>query len=32
MTDDEIEAALTEVPGIGPWTAHGFLLVGARPA
>ena len=27
MTDDEIEAALTEVPGIGPWTAHGFLLV-----
>ncbi|TMM23310.1 MAG: DNA-3-methyladenine glycosylase 2 family protein [Actinobacteria bacterium] len=27
MTDDEAEAALTEVPGIGPWTAHGFLLV-----
>jgi DNA-3-methyladenine glycosylase II len=27
MSDDEIEAALTEVPGIGPWTAHGFLLV-----
>ena len=27
MTDDEIEAVLTEVPGIGPWTAHGFLLV-----
>jgi DNA-3-methyladenine glycosylase II len=27
MTDDEVEAALTEVPGIGPWTAHGFLLV-----
>jgi DNA-3-methyladenine glycosylase II len=27
MTDDEIEAALTEVPGIGPWTARGFLLV-----
>src|SRR5580698_5659667 len=27
MTDDEIEAALTEVPGIGPWTADGFLLV-----
>ncbi len=23
MTDDEVEAALTEVPGIGPWTAHG---------
>src|ERR1700680_4239314 len=27
MTDDAVEAALTEVPGIGPWTAHGFLLV-----
>ena len=27
MSDDEIEAALTEVPGIGPWTAHGFLIV-----
>ena len=27
MTDDEIEAALTEVPGVGPWTAHGFLIV-----
>jgi DNA-3-methyladenine glycosylase II len=27
MTDDEVEAALTEVPGIGPWTAPGFLLV-----
>lgn len=27
MSDDEVEAALTEVPGIGPWTAHGFLLV-----
>jgi DNA-3-methyladenine glycosylase II len=27
LTDDEIEAVLTEVPGIGPWTAHGFLLV-----
>jgi len=27
MTDDEIEAALTEVPGIGPWTAHGFLII-----
>jgi DNA-3-methyladenine glycosylase II len=27
MTDDEVEAALVEVPGIGPWTAHGFLLV-----
>jgi DNA-3-methyladenine glycosylase II len=27
-TDAEVEAALTEVPGIGPWTARGFLLVG----
>ena len=27
MTDDEIETALTEVSGIGPWTAHGFLIV-----
>ncbi len=27
MTDDEVVAALTDVPGIGPWTAHGFLLV-----
>jgi DNA-3-methyladenine glycosylase II len=26
-TDDEVEATLTEVPGIGPWTARGFLLV-----
>ena len=27
MTDEEVEAALTEVPGIGPWTARGFLLI-----
>jgi DNA-3-methyladenine glycosylase II len=27
MTDVEVEEALTEVPGIGPWSAHGFLLV-----
>jgi DNA-3-methyladenine glycosylase II len=27
MTDQEVETALTDVPGIGPWTAHGFLLV-----
>jgi len=26
MTDDEVEASLTEVSGIGPWTAHGFLI------
>lgn len=28
MTDDEVEATLTEVSGIGLWTARGFLLVG----
>jgi DNA-3-methyladenine glycosylase II len=27
MTDEEVEAALIEVPGIGPWSARGFLLV-----
>jgi 3-methyladenine DNA glycosylase/8-oxoguanine DNA glycosylase len=27
MTDDEVEAVLTNVPGVGPWTAHGFLLI-----
>jgi DNA-3-methyladenine glycosylase II len=27
MSDEEVEAALTEVPGIGLWTARGFLLV-----
>ena len=27
MSDQEIEAALIDVPGIGPWTARGFLLV-----
>jgi DNA-3-methyladenine glycosylase II len=27
MTDDQVEAAPTEVPGVGPWSAHGFLLV-----
>src|SRR5689334_5637378 len=27
MTDEEVEATLTEVPGIGLWTARGFLLV-----
>lgn len=27
MSDEEVEAVLTEVPGIGPWTAHGFLIV-----
>jgi len=27
MTDAEVESALTAVPGIGPWTARGFLIV-----
>ncbi len=27
MSDEEVEAALTDVPGVGPWTAHGFLIV-----
>ena len=27
MTDQQVEATLTDVPGIGPWTAHGFLIV-----
>jgi DNA-3-methyladenine glycosylase II len=27
MTDEEVQTALTDVPGIGPWTAHGFLIV-----
>ena len=27
MTDEEIEAALTDIPGIGPWAARGFLLI-----
>jgi DNA-3-methyladenine glycosylase II len=27
MTDDEVETTLTAIPGIGPWTAHGFLLI-----
>jgi DNA-3-methyladenine glycosylase II len=27
MTDEEVEATLTEVPGIGRWSARGFLLV-----
>jgi DNA-3-methyladenine glycosylase II len=25
--DEEIEAALTAIPGIGPWTVHGFLII-----
>jgi DNA-3-methyladenine glycosylase II len=32
LTDDEIAAHLTDVRGIGPWTAHMFLIFGlGRP-
>lgn len=32
LTDSEIEARLTAIPGIGPWTVHGFLIIAfARP-
>ena len=27
MSDEAVVAVLTSIPGIGPWTAHGFLLV-----
>jgi len=27
LSDDEIEAALTRIPGVGPWTVHGFLII-----
>jgi len=27
MSDDDVVATLTSIPGIGPWTARGFLLV-----
>ena len=27
MSDEDVIAALTSIPGIGPWTARGFLLV-----
>jgi len=26
-SDQEIEAAPTAIPGIGPWTVHGFLII-----
>jgi DNA-3-methyladenine glycosylase II len=26
-SDEEIEAALTAIPGIGPWTVRGFLII-----
>ncbi len=27
MSDSEVETELTAVPGIGPWTVHGFLII-----
>lgn len=27
-SDEEIEAKLTAIPGIGPWTVRGFLMIG----
>jgi DNA-3-methyladenine glycosylase II len=27
LPDDEVEARLTEIPGIGPWTVHGALII-----
>ena len=26
-SDEELEAMLTSIPGIGPWTVHGFLII-----
>jgi DNA-3-methyladenine glycosylase II len=26
-SDEEIERRLTEIPGVGPWTVHGFLII-----
>ncbi len=30
LDDDAVERELTAVPGIGRWTAHGFLLIALR--
>ena len=27
MSDEDIEARLTAIPGIGPWTVHGMLII-----
>lgn len=27
LTDEEIIALLTSIPGIGPWTVQGFLII-----
>jgi DNA-3-methyladenine glycosylase II len=32
MSDQDIEALLTAIPGIGPWTVHGMLIIAfSRP-
>ncbi|HVX23371.1 MAG TPA: hypothetical protein VHB02_18665 [Acidimicrobiales bacterium] len=32
MSDQDIEALLTTIPGIGPWTVHGMLIIAfSRP-
>lgn len=32
LSDDQIQTRLTAIPGIGPWTVHGFLIIAfARP-
>ena len=30
QSDADVIAALTEIPGIGPWTAEMFLILGLR--
>jgi DNA-3-methyladenine glycosylase II len=27
LSDEDVEARLTTVPGVGPWTVHGFLII-----
>jgi DNA-3-methyladenine glycosylase II len=27
FSDEEIEARLTAIPGVGPWTVQGFLII-----
>lgn len=27
LSDEEVEARLVQIPGIGPWTVHGFLII-----
>jgi DNA-3-methyladenine glycosylase II len=32
ISDEEVLASLTAIPGVGPWTAQGFLIIGlGRP-